>query len=82
MYIVNYFTLILESKVNLCFHKGGVAQMVERSFSIREVPGSMPGASIYPFISIVFLNSISSKYIFYILKIYLCTLAPATEHYS
>ena len=25
--------------------KGGVAQMVERSLSMREVPGSMPGAS-------------------------------------
>lgn len=24
---------------------GGVAQMVERSLSMREVPGSMPGAS-------------------------------------
>ena len=26
---------------------GGVAQMVERSLSMREVPGSMPGTSIY-----------------------------------
>ena len=25
--------------------KGGVAQMVERSLSMREVPGSIPGAS-------------------------------------
>ena len=25
---------------------GGVAQMVERSLSMREVPGSIPGASI------------------------------------
>ena len=27
--------------------EGGVAQMVERSLSMREVPGSMPGASNY-----------------------------------
>ena len=27
-------------------HVGGVAQMVERSLSMREVPGSIPGASI------------------------------------
>jgi hypothetical protein len=26
-------------------HNGGVAQMVERSLSMREVPGSIPGAS-------------------------------------
>ena len=26
-------------------HTGGVAQMVERSLSMREVPGSIPGAS-------------------------------------
>ena len=26
---------------------GGLAQMVERSLSMREVPGSMPGSSIY-----------------------------------
>ncbi|KAL0110148.1 hypothetical protein PUN28_013650 [Cardiocondyla obscurior] len=26
-------------------HQGGVAQMVERSLSMREVPGSIPGAS-------------------------------------
>ena len=28
------------------FEEGGVAQMVERSLSMREVPGSIPGASI------------------------------------
>ena len=28
------------------FKIGGVAQMVERSLSMREVPGSIPGASI------------------------------------
>ena len=28
---------------------GGVAQMVERSLSMREVPGSIPGASIQTF---------------------------------
>ena len=27
-------------------HHGGVAQMVERSLSMREVPGSIPGISI------------------------------------
>ena len=27
------------------WRNGGVAQMVERSLSMREVPGSMPGAS-------------------------------------
>ena len=27
------------------FNNGGVAQMVERSLSMREVPGSIPGAS-------------------------------------
>ena len=27
-------------------NNGGVAQMVERSLSMREVPGSIPGASI------------------------------------
>ena len=26
-------------------HQGGVAQMVERSLSMREVPGSIPGIS-------------------------------------
>ena len=29
--------------------EGGVAQMVERSLSMREVPGSIPGASNLPF---------------------------------
>ena len=27
------------------FQEGGLAQMVERSLSMREVPGSMPGSS-------------------------------------
>ena len=31
------------------FHGGGVAQMVERSLSMREVPGSIPGASKFFF---------------------------------
>lgn len=34
--------------------KGGVAQMVERSLSMREVPGSMPGASKLVFFSFSF----------------------------
>ena len=29
----------------IIWHIGGVAQMVERSLSMREVPGSIPGAS-------------------------------------
>ena len=29
---------------------GGVAQMVERSLSMREVPGSIPGASTVTFV--------------------------------
>ena len=37
----------------MCFYfgiqVGGVAQMVERSLSMREVPGSIPGASIKVF---------------------------------
>ena len=33
-----------------CYNtNGGVAQMVERSLSMREVPGSIPGASNYLF---------------------------------
>ena len=37
---------------------GGVAQMVERSLSMREVPGSIPGASItfYSFYGITFFR--------------------------
>ena len=30
---------------SLALNNGGVAQMVERSLSMREVPGSIPGAS-------------------------------------
>ena len=36
---------------SLC-QEGGVAQMVERSLSMREVPGSIPGASIQIFLSL------------------------------
>ena len=32
-------------RVSLHHNSGGVAQMVERSLSMREVPGSIPGAS-------------------------------------
>ena len=35
--------------VNTLLKNGGVAQMVERSLSMREVPGSMPGTSTYIF---------------------------------
>ena len=37
--------------------EGGVAQMVERSLSMREVPGSIPGASklfFFFFIALIF----------------------------
>ena len=34
-------------------YTGGVAQMVERSLSMREVPGSIPGASTESFIFIL-----------------------------
>ena len=30
-------------------HQGGIAQMVERSLSMREAPGSIPGTSMYLF---------------------------------
>ena len=36
----------LNDKLLLTDAFGGVAQMVERSLSMREVPGSIPGASI------------------------------------
>ena len=42
---------------------GGVAQMVERSLSMREVPGSIPGASKFLFYIIFF-------YFFYIFYLY------------
>ena len=36
-------------KAGSSFYTGGVAQMVERSLSMREVPGSIPGASTESF---------------------------------
>ena len=39
------FTFYVE--LNLRETSGGVAQVVERSLSMREVPGSIPGISIY-----------------------------------
>ena len=45
----NLFTLLPTWKsfnnISIHRHGGGVAQMVERSLSMREVPGSIPGAS-------------------------------------
>ena len=41
----------LENNNRICI--GGVAQMVERSLSMREVPGSIPGASIPGYILFV-----------------------------
>ena len=43
---VLYNIYLNSSKVSPPFISGGVAQMVERSLSMREVPGSIPGASI------------------------------------
>ena len=39
-----YFALVIAQAT--IYISGGVAQMVERSLSMREVPGSIPGASI------------------------------------
>ena len=36
-------------KIGPIEYDGGVAQMVERSLSMREVPGSIPGASTNTF---------------------------------
>ena len=42
-------------------YEGGVAQMVERSLSMREVPGSIPGASkFFLFLFLIYLNLFSS----------------------
>ena len=45
----NLFTLLSTwssfNNIRTSSHGGGVAQMVERSLSMREVPGSIPGAS-------------------------------------
>ena len=51
---VLYNIYLNASKVSPPFISGGVAQMVERSLSMREVPGSIPGASI-PFWKNVYL---------------------------
>ena len=40
---------IISSDIGEQDFKGGVAQMVERSLSMREVPGSIPGASKFFF---------------------------------
>ena len=40
---------------------GGVAQMVERSLSMREVPGSIPGASITIFFDISIFDTSESS---------------------
>ena len=45
------------SGVALVIHEGGLAQMVERSLSMREVPGSIPGSSTF-FSYITFWNFI------------------------
>ena len=43
------FVKVIKDTYIMELYPGGVAQMVERSLSMREVPGSIPGASI-PFI--------------------------------
>ena len=44
---ITFNDMVYKLTMNLYFMKsGGVAQMVERSLSMREVPGSIPGASI------------------------------------
>ena len=49
----------LSSGLNLLTNTGGVAQMVERSLSMREVRGSMPRTSIFE-LSVVLLVWVSS----------------------
>ena len=52
------------SGIMACYSKsGGVAQMVERSLSMREVPGSIPGASTNFFYSNL-LRSLHKKKIY------------------
>ena len=57
----NVFTLLSTWKslnnIRTTCHGGGVAQMVERSLSMREVPGSIPGASKTFFFIFTLLNS-------------------------
>ena len=59
----NLFTLLSTWKsfknIRITCHGGGVAQMVERSLSMREVPGSIPGAS-----KILFFLRRSKNYFF------------------
>lgn len=58
------YLLLLNHKTALNFdsfpklNSGGVAQMVERSFSMREVPGSLPGASNQYFLILIVHNNI------------------------
>ncbi len=40
---------LLVDQISILLDTGGVAQMVERSLSMREVPGSIPGASTRSF---------------------------------
>ena len=49
---------------------GGVAQVVERSLSMREVPGSIPGASNFFFFQLIYL------YV-YLLEIQIMNKAPS-----
>ena len=50
----NYKLLDITMQFHYDIQHGGVAQMVERSLSMREVPGSIPGASPDCFIEILY----------------------------
>ena len=54
---------------NGVLHKGGVAQMVERSLSMREVPGSIPGASNSFCQCLVILTFFSLYFTYYIIPL-------------
>ena len=41
----NFHRMSTSSQIKSQQYHGGLAQMVERSLSMREVPGSMPGSS-------------------------------------
>ena len=46
----------------LCRQAGGLAQMVERSLSMREVPGSIPGSSTFCFFFFFFFFFYSTRH--------------------
>ena len=55
--------VVITSLLSSVVQHGGLAQMVERSLSMREVPGSMPGSSTYEIhfcVIFLFLNLLRS----------------------